>query len=118
MSTRLEDIYRHLKSQGVEVYFPGQKVGECRANYVVVKESDTSQYQGLSSTATVYEVLCYVPRDRYSQLSIFSDQVKEIMKKLYPMIRPLYNETPPFYEDLVKAHMKSIQYMNIRKIIR
>lgn len=116
MSTRLEDIFRHLKSKGAEVYFPGQKIGECLNNYVVVKEGDTSQYQGFSSTATVYELLCYVPKEKYSQLPIFCDQVKEFMKELDPMIRSMNYETPSFYDAQVKAHMKSIQYMNIKKI--
>ena len=31
MSTRLEDIYTHLKSQGLNVYLPGQHTGDCRS---------------------------------------------------------------------------------------
>lgn len=112
--TRLMDIYKHLKDAGVEVYFPSQKKGECKAPYVVVKDSGTAQYQTFSSDATTYEILCYVPVDRYSTLQVFAAQIKELMRGLWPMIVPIRYETPPFYDDTVNAHMTSIQYRNIK----
>lgn len=114
-STRLIDIYKHLKSKGFEVYFPTQKVGECKSPYVVVRDAGTNPLQNFSSTITVYGVLCYVPKDRYSQLRVYTDEIKKSMLELRPMIEPLHTETPPFFDDTVDAHMTEVQYKNVRR---
>lgn len=112
--TRLIDIYQHLSSSGFEVYFPTQKKGECREPYVVVRDAGTSSFLDYTSTQTLYELLCYVPKEQYSKLRPFADSVKAAMKGLWPMIVPMSYETPPFYDDGVKAHMTAVQYRNIR----
>lgn len=113
-STRLIDIYKHLKKDGFDVYFPAQKAGECKAPYVVVKESGTTQYLDFSSAAVLYDLLCYVPKSKYSELQPFVTRVKESMKGLWPMITPMNYEVPSFYDDTVDAHMISVQYRNIK----
>lgn len=112
--SRLTDIYDCLKAAGFDVYFPTQHVGECSSPYVVVKDSGTSQYQQFSSVETLYEVLCYVPKARYSDLHPYKESVKSALKSLWPMI--IYNryETPPFFDDTADAHMTSIQYRNVQ----
>lgn len=114
--TRYMDIYRHLDINGIEVYAPTQKQGECRSPYVVVKDAGTIQYGTFSSTQTLYDVMCYVPKDRFTYLEQYVDKVKELMLQLKPMIMPMYIETASFYDDTVKAHMVSMQYRNMRKI--
>lgn len=115
--SRAQDIYLHLQKNGVEVYFPAQKTGECLSPYVVVKDASTSKYLELSSTVTYYDLMCYVPKDHFSELELFVKKIKGIMKGLVPMIQPTYSETPSFYDDSLKAHMISVQYKNYRKII-
>lgn len=115
-STRLIDIYEHLKSKGVDVYFPTQKKGECTSPYVVVKEGNTTPLNDFTSTMTVFEILCYVPGSQYSKSRVYTDQIKEFMKGLWPMIVPLNYETPPFFDSLVKGHMISVQYRNVKYV--
>lgn len=115
--TRYMDIYKHLSEHGIEVYSPAQKKGECEAPYVVVKDAGTIQIAGLSSTQTIYDVMCYVPKDNFTFLEQYVQQVKQVMSLLQPMIMPVHTETASFYDDSVKAHMISIQYRNNRKII-
>lgn len=115
--TRYMDIYKHLNDNGVETYSPTQKKGECTSSYVVVKDSGTNQYNNLSSTRTLYDIMCYVPKNKFTELEQFVAQVKAIMKGLEPMIMPLHTETASYYDDSVKAHMISIQYRNMRKIV-
>lgn len=115
--SRAMDIYKHLEGQGFSVYFPAQKVGECTSPYVVIRVAPSSQYQGLSTTINYYDLLCYVPRDHYSQLEPFLDSVKNSMREMYPMIRPTYTQTQSYYDESVKGHMSSIQYKNYKKII-
>lgn len=114
--SRLVDIYTHLMDKGFDVYFPTQKTGECTEPYLVVKDSGTTQYQDFSSTLTIFEVLCYVPQNNYSRLQTYMEEVKEAMKELEPMIRPMYYQSAPFYDSVVNAHMSTIQYKNFRKI--
>lgn len=111
------DIYKHLSNNGIEVYSPAQKKGECTSPYVVLKDAGTIKIAGLSSTQTIYDVMCYVPKDRFTLLEKYVHQVKQIMSKLQPMIMPLFIETASFYDDSVEAHMISVQYRNNRKII-
>lgn len=112
--TRLMDTYNHLKAAGVEVYFPGQKKGECKKPYTVVRDAGTSPYTGYSSAITLYELLCYVPKDQYSTLQVYANTVKEVMKGLWPMLIPTRYESAPFYDDTVDAHMTYIQYRNMK----
>lgn len=115
--SRIQDIYLYLKGEGLDVYFPAQKVGECLSPYVVVKDATTSQFLDYSSTITYYDIMCYVPKEHFSELDPFVERVKEIMKGMVPMIKPTYSQTQSFYDDSVKAHMISVQYKNYRKII-
>lgn len=116
-ASRIQDIYLHLKEQGFEVYFPAQKVGECLSPYVVVKDATTSKYLEYSSTVTYYDLMCYIPKDHFSELEPFVESVKVAMKGLVPMIKPTYSQTQSYYDDSVKAHMVSVQYKNYRKIV-
>lgn len=114
--TRYMDIYKHLNDNGIEVYTPSQHKGECKSSYAVVKDAGTIQYGTFSSTQTLYDVMCYVPKDRFTDLEQYVEKVKGIMKELRPMIMPTYIETTSFYDDTVKAHMISIQYRNMKKL--
>lgn len=116
MSSRWQDIYKHLKKSGFAVYSPGQHEGECTSPYVVVKDAGTSRVGNFSSNQALYDILCYVPKDQFSQLEPFVQQLETSMKGLYPMVRPAHYKTPSFYDDTVKGHMISVQYINYQKI--
>ena len=116
--SRWSDIYKHLKAEGFEVYSPSQKTGECKSPYIVIKDSGLSELSGISSNQQIYEVMCYVPKDKYSELDEFVVTVKNSMDGLFPMIRPVHYQTPSYYDDSVKAHMISIQYLNYQKKVR
>ena len=113
---RWADIYRTLKEAGHDVYSPGQHIGECLAPYVVVKISTGTQYQDFSTLQYSYDLMIYVPKDDYSVLESYVEQVKSDMKKLQPMIMPLNTQTPSYYDDAIKGHMISVQYRNYRKL--
>ncbi len=113
-----ERIYKHLNSEGIAVYPPGQKTGEVKGKYVVVRDSGTTNLTEISSKETLYDVLCYVPKEEYSQLEDFTISVKKAMDGLFPLIRPTHFETPSFYDDTSKSHMISVQYRNYKKKVR
>lgn len=113
---RWGDIYKHLKSQGVDVYSPAQHEGECISPYVVVKMLSNNQVGRFSSSQAQYDVLIYIPKNQYSQLEDYVQKIKDLMKGLYPMIVPLGSQTPSYYDDIVKGHMVSVQYRNNQKL--
>lgn len=113
--SRWEDIYNHLKSAGFDVYPPAMKKGECEKPYIVVKHAGLFDADEVSSVYEVYKLLLYIPRGQYSTLHEYKENVKENMKKMFPMIRSMYDETEPYYDEDVNAFMVQIKYQNYRK---
>lgn len=114
--SRWKDITIHLKSKGFNVYSPGIKIGECTSPYIVVKDNGGNKHPSFSTNVDLYSIMCYVPKQNYSILESHCRRVKEAMKDLEPMILNNGSESPSYYDDGVKAHMKSIEYRNYKKI--
>lgn len=117
-STRWKDLYDHLKSKGFNVYSPGQKTGECKEDYIVIKDAGLTGLVEISSSQKLYDIMCYVPMSKYSTIETFVDSVETAMDELFPEFRPVHYRTPSYLDDTVKAHMVSTQYINYRKNIR
>lgn len=116
--TRWKDIYEKLSEEGIEVYSPGRKTGECTSPYVVVKSAGRVVSTEISSSQDLYDLMCYVPKDQYSTLENFVERVESIMDELFPMVRSMHFRTASYYDDSVKAHMISTQYVNWKKNTR
>lgn len=112
----LQDLYLFLKSRNVNVYLPGVKAGECRNPYVVVKNNGGTKIPGISSGQTFYSIMCYVPKNNYSNLEAYVKEIKNIMKEIKPLFKFSGNETSSYYDDKIKAHMISIDYINVKKL--
>ena len=115
--SRWQDIFLHLKNEGFEIYSPAIKTGECKSEYIVVKNNGSSKLAAFSTDDDLYSVMCYVPKTKYSELEVLVQRVKASMKKLEPMIKPYGSQTPSFYDDSIKAHMISIEYKNHKKML-
>ena len=107
-------IFRHLKSEGYDVYSPGTKKGECKKKYIVIKRAGGTNTQ-FSTSEIFYDIMLYVPDNNYSELDSFVYDVKKSMKKLFPLVKPTGEETTSYYDDNYKAHMVSIVYSNYKK---
>lgn len=116
--TRWKDIFDKLREHGVDVYSPGRKTGECTSPYVVIKDAGRVASTEISSSQDLYDLMCYVPKDQYSTLEGFVDNIEAIMDELFPMVRPMNFRTASFYDDTVKGHMMSTQYYNWKKNTR
>lgn len=112
----LKQIYDTLSEDGTKVYFPGQHKGECKGKYIVIKMAGMAPIFGISSERPIYDIMLYVPLNKYTQLETWAMEVKQKLKKLYPMIMYSGNEVSDYVDDNVKAVMKSFQYYGIRKI--
>ena len=115
--TRLQDIYLHLKENAIDVYFPGQAVGDVLSPRTVVKFNGGVKVGDVSTTQDLYDVMCYVPQGQYSTIETYKAEVKRIMGLMKPTIMPTFTETESFYDDTVKGHMVSIMYRNYKKIV-
>ena len=116
--TRWQDIFDKLQEKGIKVYSPEVKTGECTFPYVVVKNAGRVVSATISSSQDLYDLMCYVPGKQYSTLEGFVDSVEAAMDELFPMLRSNHFRTPSFYDDTVKAHMVSTQYVNWKKNTR
>lgn len=105
----------HLKGLGYDVYPPATKEGECKEPYIVVKDAGLSKLDSFSSSVALFDIMVYMPRNRYSELEPFVNKLKEDMDGLFPMIQPAHFETSSYYDESVNGWMLSIQYENYRK---
>lgn len=117
-NSRWKDIFRHLKIFGFSVYPPGNKTGECVEPYIVIKDAGTTKVSGISSSLALFDVMVYVPYNRYSELEEYVRKVEIAMDELWPMIRPAHFKTTSFYDESIKGYMVSIQYQNYQKNTR
>lgn len=111
--TVIEALIICLKDNKIEAYPPANKKGICTDNYVVVKSSGSSPIPGYTSEVHYYDILCYVPQNKYTELEKFKSRVKEIIdENFFPRLVPTGSETSDFFEDEIKAHMTSVMYKN------
>lgn len=110
--TPYEKAFDALKEAKIDVYPPATKYGECTKPYVVLKDNGKSKAGSYSSQFALLDMLCYVPKNRYTDLELFVSKCKEAMKEVYPMFIQTGLELPSFYDDSVKAWMISVEYKN------
>lgn len=111
------EIFKHLKSQGFDVRSPGQSNGDCKSKYIVVKFDGETGHGEFSTNDTIYSLLCYVPKDRYSMIDDFIREVQKSMKQLEPMIKSNNEVSSSFYDDNFKAYYVSLTYKNYKRRI-
>lgn len=105
-------IQEELEKNGIDAYPPGTHEGECKKEYVVIKQSGGMQLNNYSSEQIMYDFMLYVPKNKYHTLDDFEVRVKSILdvQPLYPMLMPTGSSTPDYYDNEVKAHMRSFMY--------
>lgn len=107
-----ENIYKHLKNNGFNVYSIGQHKGLCNDPYIVIKEN-TDRLINKSVVSNEVELLLYYPLGSYTSCKEFICNVKKYMKLL--KLRDNNIPFPIIVEDEKQAYMTSISYQNNRK---
>lgn len=111
-----ETIQTALEGEGIKTYPPGAKTDECKSKYVVLKESGSARVGNFTSEYVYYDFMLYVPKNKYNTLDDFEKEVKDaINKTVYPTIIPMGSNDSDFYDDEIKAHMRSFMYRNVRR---
>lgn len=102
-----------FEDEDIEAYPIATKIGECKKEYIVVKEEGSAPIMDYSSKYDYYSILCYVPKDSYLDLKILKQKVKDIMyEKLYPTLMLTGQESAPYFDEEVKGYMSYIMYRN------
>lgn len=107
-------IYKHLKSEGFDVYSIGQHKGICTNPYLVIKENGESEVAGTSLINDTVELLIYYPVGRYSELANYKKRILNVMK-YQKGIRRVIEAMPTVIDDDKKAYMTSFTYKKIKK---
>lgn len=115
IENKLKIIRDKLVSANIETYWPGQKQGECKKRYVVVRYAGSIDSVNISSSQQIIDILCYLPSDVYSQVESFPKEIEAILDELYPLLRPTNTKTAPFYNDSTKSYMVSLQFIYYTK---
>lgn len=111
--TVVQAIILLLKDNGVDAYPPATKEGVCTKEYVVVKNSGSSQIGTISSEVHYTDIICYVPKNKYTSLETFKNHVKEIIhNNLYPRVMETGSETQDYFDEDIKGHMVSFMLRN------
>lgn len=106
--TLWETIADALIRNGVMCYPPAGKSGECKENYVVLKQAGGVQVESYSSEWVYYMFILYTPKEKYSDFERFEKRVKEIIfDELYPMIKPTGLKNNDSYDNNINAHVRS-----------
>ena len=106
-------IYKHLKSNGFDVYSIGQHEGICTSPYIVVKENGVSEIVGTSLTNEIVELLIYYPIGKYSELVTYKKCILNTMKYMN-RVRRVMDLAPTIIDDDKKAYMTSFTYKKIK----
>lgn len=114
--SRWQDLYKFLESKGYEVYAPGEHLGDCLSEYIVLKYAGATQLPNVSSRQDLYDIMLYVPRARYSKLEVFVQQVIADMKEIKPLFMPYdMQQDQSVFDAANNGHYVILTYCNYKK---
>ncbi len=112
----LQEIYIHLKDQGLNPYFPGKHRGECEENYVIIKQgTQMPSLQSRKLGQLVMDFILLIPIYDYKEMKSYRDNIVQALKEL-SYLRKTGTETPIITDDEKKAYTTSIEYVIQKKL--
>lgn len=113
--TLWEIITNTLTEHNIDVYPPATAKGECKKPYVVLKQDGVTKIPGISSERVFYMVMLYVPKEQYTYLSRFEEEVRNALDGVAPMVLPVGETNTDYYDDNYNAHMRYMLYRANRR---
>ena len=108
------ELFDFFTENGFDVYFIGQKKGNCTKKYIVIKDDGVMPILSNKTGVQIIDIIGYVPETRYTEIEEFKRNIKELMKGFNA--RPTGKETPILLEDRIKAYSFIITY-EIQKLL-
>ena len=106
-------IFRHLVSEGFDVYPPGKHEGECSSYYLVLNDGGSGKVIG--GGYKLFNISLYVPLNEYSEIEGYANHIKRSMKKLL-FLRHSGNDTPIIINEKFKAHEQTLEYIVMKRM--
>lgn len=110
----IQKLYDFLCDKGVNVYFPGQHQGECKTNYIVIKDDGTNSENGVTGRGFI-DLLFFVPIPDYLECNLYKKMIKTLIKE-FGKLKYTGQETGPVTDDEKKAYTFSIYYEVYKKL--
>ena len=111
---RMIELFDFLTENDFDVYFIGQKKGNCTKKFIVIRDSGIIPIASNKTAAQIIDIIGYVPENRYTEIEEYKKDIKEIMKEFNA--RFTGEETPVLIEDRIKAYSFVLTYQ-IQKLI-
>ena len=108
------ELFDFLIENEYDVYFVGQKKGNCTKKYIVIRDAGTIPVSSNKAGIQIIDIIGYVPESKYTEIEEFKTNIKETMKEF--ATRPTGEESPIIPEDSVKAYSFSMTYQ-IQKLL-
>ena len=108
------ELFDFFTENEFDVYFIGQKKGNCTKKYIVIKDDGVMPILGNKTGVQVIDIIGYVPETRYTEIEEFKNNIKELMKGFNA--RPTGQESPILLEDRIKAYSFVLTY-EIQKLL-
>lgn len=112
----LEQMKQLLKAAGLTVYDSVEKVGECRAPYVVCYDNGTEVQPGTKGMfgRHLYEVMCLTPYAQVAALAALEKQVRGVLKSVQGLM--FSSSTGTGAEPNYKARAISLTYAEMERL--
>ena len=107
----VKKLFKKLKDNGFDVYFPAKKPGKCTTPYIVVKEEKAEVGITGKSLCTRFSVIVVAPGDNYNLLGETLSQVKAALKN--SPFKFLSSETDEVKDD--DGYVSTMTYQTIKK---
>ena len=112
---RMIELFDFLTENDFDVYFIGQKKGNCTKKFIVIRDSGIIPITSNKTATQIIDIIGYVPESKYIEIEEFKENIKETMKEYAARITG--EESPIIPEDSFKAYSFSITYQ-IQKLIQ
>lgn len=107
-------LYDFLKSKRIDTFFIGQHQGECKNNYVVLKDNGVFGLNNKAGKGYI-DLLFFIPKNQFTKCESFKKQVKDLVKE-FGKFRYSGQETGIETDDNKKALTFSILYEVQKKL--
>ncbi|MEG1004628.1 MAG: hypothetical protein RSF37_14630 [Clostridium sp.] len=107
-------LYEFLKSKGIDTFFIGQRQGECKSNYVVLKDDGIIGLNNKVGKGYI-DLLFFIPQNQFTKCESFKKQVKGLVKE-FGKIRYSGQETGIETDNDKKALTFSVLYEVQKKL--
>ena len=109
------ELFDFLTENDFDVYFIGQKKGNCTKKFIVIRDSGIIPITSNKTATQIIDIIGYVPNSKYTEIEPFKENIKEVMKE-YPA-RITGEESPVVPDNEVKGYTFVITYQ-IQKLIQ